>query len=104
VPGQVQHHLVLRLQQRALFERVGDLEHKSLSALRFKQEILIALAGQRHRRGVEAVQLLDQALGRLIAEGWCMLKKGHLSPLDKKRIVHWQGRRNTHISYDYRVS
>src|ERR1019366_3571666 len=51
---------LLRLELRAIFPRVRDLEHQAFALRRLEQEVLVALAGQDRGGGVEAVVRADK--------------------------------------------
>src|SRR5262245_46294119 len=55
--GDARHRLLLRLEQRAVFQRVSDLEDILLARSLPQKKVLIAFARQRGRRRVEAVKI-----------------------------------------------
>src|SRR5262245_55239235 len=59
-PRHVRHRGVLRLEHGAILGRVRDLQHVALARRGGHQEILIALARQRRRGGIQPVQLARQ--------------------------------------------
>ena len=62
------HRLLLRLEHRAIFARVRDLEHDARAVRRLDAEVLIALARQLRRAPTHAEVFARQALGGLEVE------------------------------------
>ena len=77
VAGDVGQGAVLGVQHGGRFQGVGDFQHKLLAGGGAQLEILVALAGQRGRRAVNAKQPPRQIDGIGFAETRCMLHKGH---------------------------
>src|SRR3972149_5121972 len=58
----VAHRGVFGLEQRTVLGAIGDLEHEAAEVARAKKEVLVALAGQRSGRAVQAVAFARQRL------------------------------------------
>ena len=76
---EMRHRRVLRLEHRAVFRRVRDFQHEPFVACD-DEKILITLTRQRRRGRDEAVQLVNDADGRLHREPGRLLKQSH--PID----------------------
>ena len=65
---------LLRLEQRTLFARVGDLEDEARAVRSLDPEILIALAGELRGAPIGAEVLARHALGGAKVEAWAVLE------------------------------
>ena len=74
--GDVRERGLLRLEERALLARVGDLEHESRAVRPLDAEVLIALARELRRAPLGAEVVARDALGGLRIEAWAVLEHG----------------------------
>ncbi len=89
----VRHRGVLRLEHRAIFSRVRDLEDESVASRGREHEVLVSLAGKGRRAGVEAVQIAREPLRVGKGKPRRLLQHGHawiITPApDEARLSEW---------------
>src|SRR5262245_16552132 len=72
--GDARHRLLLRFKQRAVFQRVRDLENVLPAGSVLQQKVLIAFAGQPRSSRVEAVKIARERRRLFEPETWRIFK------------------------------